>query len=101
MEEIKIKLLIGAAIVSALFALVCLYKIAYYGIKMNRAINTLHSLQIAHQKWLFDALYSIDNKVVLPEVHEIEEEEIEPATVYNPVKDPLQSLKGHRNDWHS
>lgn len=52
-----------------------------------------------HQKWLFDALYSINNKVVLPEP-KIEDEVTEPAQVYSPFKDPLNSLKGMRNDWH-
>jgi hypothetical protein len=53
----------------------------------------------AHQKWLFDALYSIDNKVVLPEP-KVEDETREPAKIYSPSQDPINSLKGMKNDWH-
>ncbi len=52
------------------------------------------------QQWLFDALYSINNKVVLPDSHEIKEDDNLKASVYSPEEDPMSEFEGVRDDWH-
>jgi hypothetical protein len=52
------------------------------------------------QKWMFDALYSINNKVVLPNAHEIKEDDNLKASVYSPDEDPMSEFEGTRDDWH-
>lgn len=52
------------------------------------------------QQWLFDALYSINNKVVLPDSHEIEEEGDLKASVYSPEEDLMTEFSGGKDDWH-
>ena len=59
----------------------------------------------AHQKWLFDALYSINNKVVLPEqvvesIKEKESKEEFKASVYSPTDDPMGQFEGKKDDWY-
>lgn len=51
------------------------------------------------QKWVFESLYSIDHKVLLPEEHE------KPATskkavIYNPLKDPMAEFRGQKDDFY-
>ena len=69
-----------------------------------QAILDLELRQVAReeafQKWLFDALYSINNKVVLPDSHEIKEDDNMKASVYSPEDDPMTAIEGVVDDWH-
>lgn len=56
--------------------------------------------QEAHEKWLFNQLYSMaPGKVLEPEAREEVVEE-RPATVYSPDADPMSEFTGIRDDWH-
>jgi len=53
-----------------------------------------------HEKWLFDSLYSIDNKVLLPKEQEkpmINKE----ATIYSPTEDGMAEFNGMKDDFYS
>lgn len=70
-------------------------------IEKQNELTRAHFTEIMarHEKWLFDSLYSINNKVLLPDDLEKPVEDI-PAKVYSPFKDPLNQFKGQKNDWH-
>lgn len=52
------------------------------------------------EKWMFDSLYSINNKVVLPDAHEIKEDDNLKASVYSPEEDPMSEFEGFIDDFH-
>jgi hypothetical protein len=89
-------------IIISLLLIVIIVCIGFYivmgAIKIVHQESKLRASQ--DRQWLFDALYSINNKVVLPENHEIKEEDSTPVRIYSPSADPVNSLKGMRNDWH-
>lgn len=51
------------------------------------------------EKWLFDSLYAIDNRVLLPTEHEKPTTK-KKATVYIPGKDPMAEFTGKQDDWN-
>ena len=52
------------------------------------------------QKWIFDSLYSMNNKVVLPDSHEVKEDDNLKASVHSPDEDPMSEFDGVIDDWH-
>lgn len=64
--------------------------------------------QLAREKefkaWLFEALYTIDSKVMLPPDRPKDEPKKEASkvkgSVYSPLKDPMNRIKGHASDYY-
>ena len=50
------------------------------------------------QKWMFDSLYSISSKVMLPN-EATRETESKAASVYSPEDDPMSEFDGTVDDW--
>lgn len=68
---------------------------------LARHIDELEKKRIERQaifeKWIFESLYSINHKVVLPEVHE-KKTINRPAKVYSPSEDPMSEFTGEMDD---
>jgi len=69
-------------------------------------LYTLHDLEKKRierdkvfQKWIFESLYSIDHKVLLPEEHE-KPAINKKAVVYIPSKDPMAEFRGQKDDFY-
>jgi len=59
----------------------------------------LNAIMDENNRWLFDALYSIDSKVVLPNPIIEKVSEI-PAEIYSPENDPMSEFSYGIDDWH-
>lgn len=51
------------------------------------------------QKWIFESLYSIDHKVLLPEEHE-KKSVSKPAKIYSPIEDPMNEFTIGKDDFY-
>lgn len=69
---------------------------------LERLIKKNNIEQIARQKefekWLFESLYSINHKVLLPSEHE-KPTISKKASVYIPGKDPMAEFNGKQDDY--
>jgi hypothetical protein len=94
-------LVIGIVIVLGQIALLwCFVKISKEMLRLHEwNIKILRTEMNVQSNWLFNQLYAMaPGKVLRPDETE-EEQAYEPATVYNPNKDPMKLVKGELSDW--
>lgn len=88
---------------SAILALFSLFTIKFGILCVLKKIHHLEELRISREeglkKWLFESLYSINNKVVLP-TEAGKEISNEPGGVYVPSKDPMAIFTGKHEDYY-
>lgn len=71
----------------------------YLCVKLISMGNSYYNHFTAHQKWLFNSLYSINQTVLLPEEHE-KPMSTKKVYVYDPGADPMAEFNGNKDDFY-
>ena len=81
--------------------------VTYFGYKeikkLNKKLDEIEDRAITRHQlfedWIFQSLYSLNNKVLLPTEHE-QSTINKPATVFSPTQDGQAEFNGLKDDWH-